>query len=188
MAIFCPACPQPNVNLPNDWKDRYTKYVAIPYLVFAYAIYLIIHLFKGTSSSGPSLWMETSQQSICDAGLGKGMFHFLQGWHSWQIQHYTKPISKAVKKLFRYVGHPIYMYPISCIDALNSQVHVIHTRPLSKQTPVGLTWMSQALGQPLVVMGSLFLAQWWISRRVKGVSNQFVYPMMHMMYILTQAN
>ncbi|KAH9024915.1 hypothetical protein EDB85DRAFT_1869850 [Lactarius pseudohatsudake] len=23
MAIFCPACPQPGINLPNDWKDRY---------------------------------------------------------------------------------------------------------------------------------------------------------------------
>ncbi|KAH9022866.1 hypothetical protein EDB84DRAFT_1589486 [Lactarius hengduanensis] len=23
IAIFCPACPQPGINLPNDWKDRY---------------------------------------------------------------------------------------------------------------------------------------------------------------------
>ncbi|KAI9430336.1 hypothetical protein H4582DRAFT_2063950 [Lactarius indigo] len=23
MAIFCPACPQPGINLPDDWKDRY---------------------------------------------------------------------------------------------------------------------------------------------------------------------
>ncbi|KAH9008383.1 hypothetical protein EDB85DRAFT_1883574 [Lactarius pseudohatsudake] len=23
MAIFCPACPQPGINLPNDWKTRY---------------------------------------------------------------------------------------------------------------------------------------------------------------------
>jgi hypothetical protein len=27
MAMFCPACPQPGVNLPDDWKTRYTLYV-----------------------------------------------------------------------------------------------------------------------------------------------------------------
>ncbi|KAN0129865.1 hypothetical protein V8E53_012337 [Lactarius tabidus] len=25
MAIFCPACLQPGINLPSDWKDRYTS-------------------------------------------------------------------------------------------------------------------------------------------------------------------
>jgi hypothetical protein len=27
MAIFCPACPQPGFNLPNDWKVKYDPYV-----------------------------------------------------------------------------------------------------------------------------------------------------------------
>ena len=27
MAIFCPACPQPNINLPKDWQTKYTPYV-----------------------------------------------------------------------------------------------------------------------------------------------------------------
>ena len=27
MAIFCPACPQPGVNLPDDWKTQYPPYV-----------------------------------------------------------------------------------------------------------------------------------------------------------------
>ena len=26
MAIFCPACPQPGINLPDDWQQRYTSY------------------------------------------------------------------------------------------------------------------------------------------------------------------
>ncbi|KAH9033011.1 hypothetical protein EDB85DRAFT_1864729 [Lactarius pseudohatsudake] len=30
MAIFCPACPQPGINLPNDWKTRYEPYVSAP--------------------------------------------------------------------------------------------------------------------------------------------------------------
>ena len=29
IAVFCPACPQPGINLPQDWKRRYTKYVHI---------------------------------------------------------------------------------------------------------------------------------------------------------------
>jgi hypothetical protein len=27
MSIFCPACPQPGVNLPDDWKTKYSLYV-----------------------------------------------------------------------------------------------------------------------------------------------------------------
>ena len=27
MAIFCPACPQPGLNLPSDWKQKYSSYV-----------------------------------------------------------------------------------------------------------------------------------------------------------------
>jgi hypothetical protein len=27
LAIFCPACPQPGVNLPDDWRTRYKPYV-----------------------------------------------------------------------------------------------------------------------------------------------------------------
>jgi CxC2 like cysteine cluster associated with KDZ transposases len=30
MAIFCPACPQPGVNLPHDWSTRYKPYVITP--------------------------------------------------------------------------------------------------------------------------------------------------------------
>ena len=30
MAVFCPACPQPGINLPDDWKIRYTPYGLIP--------------------------------------------------------------------------------------------------------------------------------------------------------------
>jgi hypothetical protein len=26
MAIFCPACPQPGINLPDDWQKRFTGY------------------------------------------------------------------------------------------------------------------------------------------------------------------
>lgn len=33
MAIFCPACPQPGINLPEDWKTKYTPYVIIPHLI-----------------------------------------------------------------------------------------------------------------------------------------------------------
>jgi hypothetical protein len=32
LAIFCPACPQPGVNLPDDWREDDQKYVALPEL------------------------------------------------------------------------------------------------------------------------------------------------------------
>ena len=30
LAIFCPACPQPGVNLPPDWKEDVNRYVSTP--------------------------------------------------------------------------------------------------------------------------------------------------------------
>jgi hypothetical protein len=32
MAVFCPACPQPGVNLPKDWNTRYQPYVVQSWL------------------------------------------------------------------------------------------------------------------------------------------------------------
>ena len=30
LALFCPACPQPGINLPDDWKSHSDKYVSCP--------------------------------------------------------------------------------------------------------------------------------------------------------------
>jgi hypothetical protein len=30
MSVFCPACPQPGINLPDDWSMRYEPYVTAP--------------------------------------------------------------------------------------------------------------------------------------------------------------
>ena len=27
LAIFCPACPQPGINLPENWKEVYDSFV-----------------------------------------------------------------------------------------------------------------------------------------------------------------
>jgi hypothetical protein len=38
LALFCPACPQPGVNLPEDWMDSAEPYVPLisseSYLIF----------------------------------------------------------------------------------------------------------------------------------------------------------
>jgi len=39
LAIFCPACPQPGVNLPDDWKNDEREWVIAP----------IPHLLANTS-------------------------------------------------------------------------------------------------------------------------------------------
>lgn len=33
LALFCPACPQPGVNLPAEWANHYNR------LVFAFMLY-----------------------------------------------------------------------------------------------------------------------------------------------------
>jgi hypothetical protein len=59
MALFCPACPQPGINLPEDWKERYNPCVFIEHI-----IHLISDSFKAINLSEPLLWTGTSQQSI----------------------------------------------------------------------------------------------------------------------------
>ncbi|KAH9014270.1 hypothetical protein EDB85DRAFT_1876498 [Lactarius pseudohatsudake] len=39
MAIFCPACPQPGINLPTDWKTLYPPYV--PYELYHSHIHIL---------------------------------------------------------------------------------------------------------------------------------------------------
>lgn len=36
MAIFCPACPQPGLNLPDDWQKRYNQYVFHMHVTYAH--------------------------------------------------------------------------------------------------------------------------------------------------------
>ncbi|KAH9012959.1 hypothetical protein EDB83DRAFT_2233526, partial [Lactarius deliciosus] len=43
MAIFCPACPQPGINLPDDWKIRYHDQ---PYAFIDPIKYLIINIHQ----------------------------------------------------------------------------------------------------------------------------------------------
>jgi hypothetical protein len=33
LALFCPACPQPGINLPTNWQDDSLKYVINKYLI-----------------------------------------------------------------------------------------------------------------------------------------------------------
>ncbi len=62
MAVFCPACPQPGVNLLKDWNRRYQRYV-IPLYLAAFII-STIYCLEGTSLFGHSSWMGISRQSI----------------------------------------------------------------------------------------------------------------------------
>ena len=45
MAIFCPACPRPGINLPNDWKVRDTQYVTIAYVLSHPMLLIAYHKF-----------------------------------------------------------------------------------------------------------------------------------------------
>jgi hypothetical protein len=33
LTIFCPACPQPGINLPDDWKDDINRHVPLQWLL-----------------------------------------------------------------------------------------------------------------------------------------------------------
>jgi hypothetical protein len=43
LAVFCPACPQPGINLPKDWAERYDGSVYL-YALSSSADYKIVIL------------------------------------------------------------------------------------------------------------------------------------------------
>ena len=165
MAVFCPACPQPGINLPNDWNTRYK-----PYAIIIMRTNSIVDLSIAMNLSAHSLWMETFQLNIWDADPKIRKLCFLPGWHLWQIQTHTKHICVVLRNLFRWVkALSVVLYSF-----LHSPTHAIHTRPLNKLTPVDHTLMLQASEQPPVAMDSLSQHLWWTFRRVRGVSNLYM--------------
>ncbi|KAF8256589.1 hypothetical protein EI94DRAFT_1710860 [Lactarius quietus] len=82
MAIFCPACPQPGINLPDDWKIRYNEY--------SFMILMTMNQLVRTF-----IMMATLLQSICDADLEIMMSHFPPEWFSWPILRHTRPTLKV---------------------------------------------------------------------------------------------
>jgi hypothetical protein len=59
MAVFCPACPQPGINLPPEWKKKYS-----PYVNASDPINMLMYRILEMNSSERSLWMGTFLQSI----------------------------------------------------------------------------------------------------------------------------
>lgn len=57
----CPACPQPEINLPDDWKDDPERY-AFSRLVDGAAKLMVLH--SGGNTCALSLWMVTSVHGI----------------------------------------------------------------------------------------------------------------------------
>jgi hypothetical protein len=90
IAIFCPACPQPGLNLPDDWKKKYSSYVCMNCQILP-----ITHWLKGMSSSEHSSWMEISPLNICGIGPVRRILPCRQAWHSWPILIYTSRTSEV---------------------------------------------------------------------------------------------
>jgi hypothetical protein len=69
LASFCPACPQPGVNLPDDWKEEPRKYECFPLPAHLYD-----KLVSENYSSGWVLWMGISRQITFYQRTRKTMF------------------------------------------------------------------------------------------------------------------
>jgi hypothetical protein len=58
LAIFCPACPQPGINLPDDWHKDPKRYWNLLFICFFFQVFL-----DGYTQGALSL-METSLLNI----------------------------------------------------------------------------------------------------------------------------
>jgi hypothetical protein len=58
LAVFCPTCPQPGVNLPDDWREDDQKYGEPPKLIKS------LKSMLGGYTQGALSLMATSKQII----------------------------------------------------------------------------------------------------------------------------
>ena len=75
MAIFCPACPQPGINLPPNWKEKYSPYVftlspTLSYDICIYSNELIRTFIMDGNFSAEHMRYRTTEK---DVALSPGM-------------------------------------------------------------------------------------------------------------------
>ena len=147
MAIFCPACPQPGINLPDDWKERYTSYEFIQKSRLLLLRNELIQAFiMDGNFSAEHMKCRTKE---ADVPLYKG------------VAFMADPVSYNAHL---HSGHEVPQVcgtSLQCLPSLqvNSQAHVTHTKLLSKQIQGVHTFMLQGSGQPHAAMDSLCLHQ-----------------------------
>ncbi|KAN0129093.1 hypothetical protein V8E53_013089 [Lactarius tabidus] len=66
MAIFCPACPQPGINLPDDWKIKYNPYE----MLLSHLVQLICTFIMDGNFSAEHMKCRSGEQ---DVPLSSGM-------------------------------------------------------------------------------------------------------------------
>lgn len=74
LANFCPACPQPGINLPDDWPDDDKRQAADRVLRF-----VLTQAYTDGFISDSSWQMETSRQIMFGRNIQKQMFGFRKG-------------------------------------------------------------------------------------------------------------
>jgi hypothetical protein len=86
-AIFCPTCPQPGFNLPDNWKDKYSSYVRTNHSDFNIT-YLLLGLKEWAHPNIHHGW-KFLRRAYAVSDKGEGCFlvtgHGIHG-QSWIIQ------------------------------------------------------------------------------------------------------
>jgi hypothetical protein len=74
LANLCPACPQPGINLPDDWPDDDKRQASDGVLRF-----VLTQAYTDGFTSDSSWQMETSRQIMFGRNIQKQMFGFRKG-------------------------------------------------------------------------------------------------------------
>jgi hypothetical protein len=121
IAIFCPACPQPGLNLPDDWKEKYSSYVYILKHVTSTTLThcrneLIRTFIMDGNFSAEHMRYRTTEK---DVALSPGMaFMANPELYKSHLRHGAEMTQVSVNGLIRY-----------SIQYTLSPTHAIHTGP-----------------------------------------------------------
>jgi hypothetical protein len=163
LAIFCPACPQPGVNLPDDWKDDPKRFVCGP-KVDAGAdsppswVYMRGFVMDGNFSAEHMAMRKPDDDVFLSDGTA-----FMVGTKDYKAHLAQATEYKYVKKV------SVTLIDAFCHWMVSRTPSAITTRPPARQMPIGINSRRPGSAQ-LHVLGTAasVLTLWWISKRASG--------------------
>jgi len=106
LALLCPACPQPNINLPDNWEDapKETRYVSLLFnCTFNCNLMIIMDsfLYKLILAIDANFRLKNRFKGNVDDGLGTGWAYFVA---SAAYKAYLKKFVKQneVREIFKW--------------------------------------------------------------------------------------
>lgn len=145
MALFCPACPQPSINLPEGWKNDPQQWLFWRSFVVD-GNFVALHQFQARSVD--DVWIKSGESFMTERQRYK--------------QHLDCTIERREVSTKSHFLHPYTEHPLSRVHAMNIGLYSTNPNVIKVVTSQGL---AQWLASGMVAMHPERL---WIFRRERN--------------------